>query len=523
MMKPNQLPRIVTPAQMQAIDRRAIEGMGIPGLTLMENAGRGIAERIRDQVLGELTSGAHVAVVCGRGNNGGDGFVIARHLAEAQAEITVYLLGSIGQMKGDALVNAEQAQEMGLTIRELTDQASAPEFDHYDLLVDAVFGTGFRGPITGLAALVVAAMNESGVRIVAVDSPSGLDGTSGAVDGPVIDADFTMTLAACKRGQWLWPGRGLVGRLEVIDIGIPLEAVEKEQVALALVTEDFIAAALPSRPPDGHKGTFGKAMIIGGSAGMSGAVALAANAATHTGVGLAFAGVPASVVDAVDANAIEAVVRPLPEVRQRRVLARRGLGEIVRYCNDVDAVAIGPGLGMHHETQELVRRLVQRRSRPTVLDADGLNACAGDTAVLEEDNETPLIITPHAAEMARLLGRTTADIVDNREEFAREAAVRFGCVVVMKGAPTFIADPEGNVYLNPTGNAGMGSGGVGDVLTGIIVSFLAQGCDPLVAALIGVFLHGFAGDFAAGEVGERSLVASDLITALPDVLVHLEE
>ncbi|HUU44449.1 MAG TPA: NAD(P)H-hydrate dehydratase [Acidobacteriota bacterium] len=521
-MKPYQLPRIVTPTQMQAIDRRAIEGMGIPGLTLMENAGRGIAERIRDQVLGEMTSGAHVAIVCGRGNNGGDGFVIARHLAEAHTEITILLLGSLAQLKGDALVNAERAQEMGLTIRELADDAATPDLDHYDLLVDAIFGTGFRGPISGLASAVIEAMNGSGVRIVAVDSPSGLDGTTGAAAGTVVDADFTMTLAAYKRGQWLWPGRGLVGKLEEIDIGIPREAVDKEQIALALVTEEFICAALPERPPDGHKGIFGKAMIIGGSAGMSGAVALAANAAMHTGVGLTFAGVPASVVDAVDVNAIEAVVRPLPEVRQRRALARRGLGEIARYLKDVDAVAIGPGLGMHHETQELVRRLVQRRTRPTVLDADGLNACAKDPAVLEDGNDTPLIITPHAAEMARLLGRTTADIVDNREEFAREAAARFGCVAVMKGAPTFVADLEGNVYLNPTGNAGMASGGVGDVLTGIIVSFLAQGCDPLVAALLGVYLHGLAGDYAAAEVGERSLVASDLITALPDVLVHLE-
>jgi NAD(P)H-hydrate epimerase len=470
-----------------------------------------------------MTSGARVAIVCGLGNNGGDGFVIARYLTEAQAEITIFLLGTMTRLKGDAKTNAERAQQMDISINELGEDSEVPDFDHCDLLIDAIFGTGFRGPITGMTADVITVMNESGVRIVAVDSPSGLDGETGAVADVAVSADWTVTLAAAKRGQWLWPGRSIVGRAETVDIGIPADAVAAEDVRLGLITEEYVACSLPSRPADGHKGTFGKAMIIGGSAGMTGAVALAANAALRSGVGLAFAGVPASVVDAVDANSIETVVRSLPEVRQRRVLARRGLGEIVKYCEGVDAVAIGPGVGTHHETQELVRRLVQRRSRPTVLDADGLNACAKDTAAFDSENTTPLVITPHAAEMARLLSCEIEDVVADREKAACEAATRFGCIVVMKGAPTFIAEPNGSVYLNPTGNAGMASGGIGDVLTGIVVSFIAQGCDALTAALIGVYVHGLAGDFAAAESGERSLVASDLIAALPDVLVHLEE
>jgi len=522
-MNPRDLPRIVTPEQMRAIDERAIKGMGIPGLALMENAGRGIAVRIREGILAGDCRGKRIGIVCGRGNNGGDGFVIARYLAEASAQVTTYVLGSVTSLSGDAKVNAERAIQVGLTPDEVSAPEQIPDFSAYDLLVDAIFGTGFRGPIAGVAAAVITAMNAAGVPIVAVDTPSGLDGATGAVSESTINAYATMTLAASKRGQWLWPGRGQVGRLETIDIGIPAAAVEAEDVHLALITEEFIRQSLPPRPPDGHKGAFGKALILGGSVGMSGAAALAANACMRAGVGLTYVGVPASLADLVDIKATEPVVLPLPEVRPRRVLARRGLGEIIKHIENVDAVAIGPGLSQHHETQELVRRLIVRRSKPTVLDADGLNACAQEIAVLEAPNQAPLVITPHVGEMARLLGRDASDIAADREGAAREAASRFGCIVVMKGAPTFVAESDGCVYLNPTGNSGMASGGVGDVLTGIIVSFLAQGCTPIVAALLGVYIHGLAGDFAAAELGERSLVASDLIDALPDVLVHLEK
>jgi NAD(P)H-hydrate epimerase len=313
-----------------------------------------------------------------------------------------------------------------------------------------------------------------------------------------------------------------VGCLEVVDIGIPKEAVGNEGVNLSLITENFVRHSLPLRPPDAHKGTFGKALIIGGSVGMSGAIALAANACMRCGAGLTYAGCPESLADLVDMKATEPVVLPLPEVRAKRVLARRGLGEIIKHFARVDAVAIGPGLSTHHETQELVRRLVARRIKPTVLDADGLNAFAEPPEALAEKADAPLILTPHAGEMARLLGSSVESVASDRESAARQAAERFGCIVVMKGAPTFVAEPGGQVYLNPTGNSGMASGGVGDVLTGIIVSFLAQGCEPLTAALMGVYIHGLAGDFAATQIGDRSLVASDLVDALPETLQFID-
>jgi hydroxyethylthiazole kinase-like uncharacterized protein yjeF len=521
-MTPEQLPKIVTAAQMRAIDERAIAGMGIPGLTLMENAGQGIATVIRDQILDGDAQGVAVAIVCGRGNNGGDGFVVGRYLSEWGATVGFFLIGEIARLKGDAKENHERAQAMNLPVTEIGDDGPIPDFAEFGLIVDAIFGTGFRGPIKGIAVQVVEAMNAAGKRIVAVDSPSGLDSDDGVVEGSIVSANNTITLACSKRGQWLWPGREHVGRLEIVDIGIPDEAVDSQSVNLNLITQDFVQQSLPVRPPTGHKGTFGKALIVGGSVGMSGAVALAANASCRAGAGLTYAGVPSSLADAVDANAVEPVVLAWPEVRQRRTLALRGLGEIVKRWEDVDAVAIGPGLSRHHESLELARRLIARRSRPTVLDADGLFAFAKDQSILEAPSDVPLIITPHVGEMARLLSKSNSDIAADREAAAREAAERFNCIAVMKGAPTFVAEPDGQVYLNPTGNAGMGSGGVGDVLTGIIVSLLAQGCEPLTAALMGVFIHGLAGDFAAAEMGERSLVASDLVVALPDVLQHLE-
>ena len=514
-MKPDSLPPIVTAAQMRAIDDYAIGKLGIPSLTLMENAGAGVAQGIIKHIFDGNPQGKKVAILCGPGNNGGDGFVVARHLADVGAAVTVYLIGPVSRLKGDARTSADRAERQGIKPVVIDETDRPPDLSKNDLIVDAIFGTGFHGGISGIAARLIDAANSSGVPIAAIDTPSGLDGDTGTMATPTVSATYTFTLGATKLGQWLWPGRASVGDTEIIDIGIPVEAVAAQNLHLRLITEDFVRRSLPIRPPDGHKGTFGKALIIGGSVGMSGAVVLAANACMRCGVGLTYAAVPESLVDAVDSGAVETVVRPLPEVGGKRVIARRALGEIMRLWTEIDAVAIGPGLSTHHETQELVRRLVMRRQKPTVLDADGLNACAKDTSCLEATNDVPLIITPHAGEMARLVGQGVEAITKDRQSAALEAARRFRCIVVMKGAPTFVAEPDGEVFLNPTGNSGMATGGVGDVLTGMIVSLLAQGCDPLSAALCGVYLHGLAGDEVADEYGEASVVASDLVACLP--------
>ncbi len=332
---------------------------------------------------------------------------------------------------------------------------------------------------------------------------------------PAVHADYTLALGASKIGQWLWPGRSAVGNLEVVDIGIPENAIAEVNPSRSIIVHDFVGSILPRRLPDGHKGTFGKALIVGGSAGMSGAVSLAASACLRSGVGLCYAAVPQSLTDAVDVGSPETVVVPLPQVRRGRCISTRALGDCLRSVSKADALAIGPGLSTHHETQEFARRLIIRSGKPCVVDADGLNACARDLTCLESKRNSDLVLTPHAAEMSRLLDVPLEQVLADRMAAAASAARRFDCTVVMKGAPTFVADPGGKLYLNPTGNSGMATGGAGDILTGILVSLLAQGCDALRASLAAVYLHGLSGDLAAEEIGERSLVASDLIVFLP--------
>lgn len=522
-MNPHDLPPVVTTAQMRAIDELAIKKYGIPSLDLMENAGSRVARHIIDYIRERSLTGKPIAILCGPGNNGGDGYVVARHLATAGEKVGVFSGESVSKLKGDAKINADRVTKCGIPILETVEGTQPVDLSGYHVIIDALFGTGFHGAIDGIAARLIRAANASGAPIIAIDTPSGLDNDSGQYAGPAIRAAHTLTLGAVKWGQLLWPGRAIVGELDIIDIGIPKEAVRELDPKTFLTTSEFVRESLPPRPPDGHKGTFGKALVIGGSAGFSGAVVLASNACMRSGVGLTYAAVPESLMDVVDAGAIETVTRALPEVRGRRVLAKRALGECLRFSDQVNAIAIGPGLSLHHETQELVRRLIQRLTKPAVIDADGINACARDVSCLEGERRAQLILTPHVGEMARLLGISNEDIARDRRAAAIEAARRFKCIVVMKGAPTFVADPNGYLYVNPTGNSGMASGGVGDVLTGIIVSLLAQGCQPLNAALLGTYLHGLAGDLAAVSIGERSLVASHLIEALPDAFLNITQ
>ena len=520
-MDPRQQMPIVGTTQMRAIDEHATAVAGIPSIELMENAGLAVASYVRDHLAETRLGGRRVAIVCGPGNNGGDGFVAARYLAEWGATVSVYPLCRAETLRGDARVNCERLGKLGVHPAEVASDAEIPAFDDVDMIVDAIYGTGFRGEIEGIDARTIVAMNASGVDIVSADIPSGVNGDNGASSSSAVRCKYTVTFGFPKKGHFLWPGRSYVGRLVVADIGIPRDDYVDALVQLREIGPEFVKVSLPPRPPDGHKGTFGKALVVGGSAGMSGAVVLASRAALKMGLGLGYAAVPESLVDVVDAGSLETVVRPLPEVRSKRVISRRALGEILTLCASCDAVAIGPGIGRHHETQELVRRLVAKRTLPMVLDADGLIAVAADTASLKNESNIPLVLTPHAGEMARLLSKDVAEVAGDRESAASECAQRFHCIVVMKGAPTFVADPSGDVYLNPTGNSGMATGGSGDVLTGVIVSLLAQGVDPLNASLSGVFLHGLAGDMAAHEFGERSLIASDIVTGLADALNSL--
>ncbi len=518
--------KLVTAAQMRAIDRETIEHHSIPGPTLMENAGRGIADYILTTL--KIEDHQSVAIFCGKGNNGGDGLVVARHLFEAEVALTVYYLGPTSAMSEDARLNFDRALRVGVPMREVTSPTDLPEHLNADIIVDAIFGTGFSGSPSGIAANMIDYINlnaKEGVEVVAVDLPSGLDADTGVHAGAVVHASHTCTLALPKLGLYLSPGRELAGRhVAVIPIGIPENVINKTNLTIDLITEDAARSWLPPRKPDGHKGDFGKLFVLAGSTGLTGAAALTGLAAMRSGTGLVKVGTPASVQPILAIKLTEVTTACLPEVKRSGTLALRSLGEIRKYIDEHDAVVIGPGIGRHHETRELIHRLVNKLGKPAILDADGLNAFESALDNLEHrESATPLVLTPHPGEFARLTGENVPAEINARASLATTYAKRLRVTLVLKGSPTLVADASGRCYLNPTGNSGMATGGSGDVLSGMIGAFLSQGTEATHAALLAVYLHGLAGDFAADMLTERAMIAGDLIDCLPEAFLMLDQ
>ena len=517
--------KLVTSQQIQGIDRAAIEGRGIPGPELMENAGRGIAERLLDFVIDGSTS-PRVAIFCGKGNNGGDGFVIGRYLSESGAQVTFYFIGPSDKLSPDSRLNYDRAAEMNLGLNEISSASDLPAQLEVDLIIDAIFGTGFSGAPRGLSAEIIEYLSRQEHPIIAVDIPSGLNADNGRAEGAVVSAKATFTLALPKYGLFVSPGRELAGRVQVVPIGIPDDVVNESDLNTNLITPEMVASLLPDRPADGHKGTFGKLLLVAGSTGLTGAASLAAKSALRSGCGLVKVAAPGSALPVIASMAIEATGHALPDVAKKGALALRALGEVRKLAKDHEALAIGPGLGGHHETQELVRRLVSKLDCPAVIDADGLNALVGhlDTLTSQKVPEAlVLVLTPHPGEFKRLSGKVVPSDIHERIDVARKFASDYNVVLVLKGSPSLIASPDGQVWLNPTGNNGMATGGSGDVLTGVIGSLMVQGMSPIDAAIAGCYVHGLAGDLATAELGERSMIASDLVDYLPDAFLSLEQ
>lgn len=510
--------RLVTAEQMRQVDRETIENYGIPGPELMENAGRGIAERIAAAVMSSVI-GSSVAVICGKGNNGGDGFVVARHLAEMGARVTIYYLGPPEKMSDDCRLNFDRAKQMEIAMTEVSSIEDLPEVLTDEYIVDAIFGTGFSGSPRGLAGELIEYINEHDEHtVIAVDMPSGLNADTGEHEGAVVQADYTFPLALPKYGLYVSPGRELAGAVSVVPIGVPDEVLAKFDLPTQLTTLTKVNDWLPERPPEGHKGTFGKLFVLAGSLGMTGAAGLAAVAAYRCGCGLVKIGCPREVLPIIASIVIEATSHPLPDVGKRGALALRGLGEVRKLIDTHDAVAIGPGIGRHRETFELVRRLVAKLDKPAVVDADGINAFEGYTETIgQREGHAALVLTPHPGEFARLTGEKVPKSIHDKIALVKRWAKELRVVLVLKGSPSLIAAPNGSCYLNPTGNEGMACGGTGDVLTGAIGSFLAQGMGPLPASVCGAYVHGLAGDFAAGAKTSRGMIAGDLNQYLPDV------
>src|SRR5947207_3362628 len=501
--------RVLNSAQMREADRRTIEEIGIPSLVLMENAGRQTVAAM-EAMYSDLAE-RHVAVLCGRGNNGGDGFVVARTLIQRGVDVSVFLVGQVGDVRGDARTNLEILGRLGLTVVEIADSQAwelhFSEIGDCTLIVDAIFGTGLNAPVSGLMETVVADINASAIPVVAIDLPSGLSADSSEPIGDSIEASMTVTLAAPKIPLVLPPAETRAGDIVIADIGIPagvLDSVDGPRVEL--LTRSAMREIVAPRAPDSHKGDFGRVLVIAGSRGKTGAAHLAAVGALRSGAGLVTVATPACCLPIVAAMAPEYMTEGLDETADG--LDPDGVARVPDMARDV--IAIGPGLGQAPRTREFIKALVDRATMPLVVDADGLNAFADDPDKLVGREGRDVIITPHPGEMGRLVGMSTEEVQASRLEIARNFAVAHHLYVVLKGHRTLVATPDAKVFINPTGHPRTATGCTGDVLTGMIHALPAQLRDAEAACKLAVYLHGLAGDLAEADEGEVSLTAVDL-------------
>ncbi|OGU18240.1 MAG: bifunctional ADP-dependent (S)-NAD(P)H-hydrate dehydratase/NAD(P)H-hydrate epimerase [Geobacteraceae bacterium GWC2_53_11] len=504
--------RVVTAHTMQEIDKQAIKEYGIPGLQLMECAGRSCVE----EVIAEFGLKGRCVVMAGKGNNGGDGYVIARQLGQKGWSVKVIILADRDQVTGDAAVNLEKLQDTVINYCTHEGQLSAlhmEEIFQADVIVDALLGTGLRSNVSGVYLEAIDLMNASGRPVVAVDIPSGIHGTTGRVLGDAVRAYITVTFAFAKLGHVLYPGAEHTGRLVVADVGIPAALMETAS-GYDFLNTDTMRPMLRRRDRQAHKGHYGHCLILAGSTGMTGSAALAANSAVRAGSGLVTLGVAESIHPILEIKTTEAMTTALPDSGSGH-LTNSAFPAIEKMLAGKDAVAIGPGFGRRPGTYALVQNLVETVSLPLVIDADGLNALAEDITVLKRKKSKQVILTPHPGEMSRLLGTSIPDVEAIRISVAQEFARSNGVYLVLKGARTIIASPTGTAAINGSGNPGMATGGMGDVLTGIIVSLLGQGYGAWDACRLGVFLHGFAADMVAEEMGEIGINASDVLEKLP--------
>ncbi|MBI2683657.1 MAG: NAD(P)H-hydrate dehydratase [Acidobacteriales bacterium] len=503
--------KIITAAEMRAIDRASVEQCGVPSLTLMENAGSAVAEVCLDR----FGDAERVTVVCGRGNNGGDGFVVARKLSEAGKDVTVLLLARPEDVRGDAAEMLLRMKQKPIVATRL-DELPRPALLDSDLIVDAILGTGFRPPVEGIYAEAIHAINASGAPVVAVDIPSGAETdtfTPADIGDDIVPADVIVTFTAYKPAHIF---RFLDVATVLRPIGTPPEAFVSSLGMHVIEPDDFRALLAPRRP-DANKGAYGHVLVVGGSLGKAGAAAMAGMASLRIGAGLVTVATPRSQLPLVAGFAPELMTEPLVENANGaiNILALEKLRELTDGKN---VIACGMGASRDAEAGQFIRTMVDRTNQPLVLDADGLNAFSQHLPYLH-GMLRPLILTPHPGEMARLAGVTRDQVQADRAAVARKFAQEHKCIVVLKGHRTLVATPDGQVWVNTTGNPGMATGGTGDILTGMIAGLLAQSPQAVLACVLaGVYLHGLSGDIAREEMGEMSLTATDLLLALPHAI-----
>ncbi len=509
---------LVTPKQMRDLDRRTIEEANIPSTTLMERAGTGVVTSLL-QHFGSL-KGKRVVVYCGKGNNGGDGLVVARLLQNKGAHLKVILFAPFKELSNDAKTmyrrltkNAKPSQILVLPSQKKLE--SWTEEAH--VLIDGLLGTGISSSVRAPYISAIQTLNASRAYTVAIDIPSGLDGQTGAILGSAVEADLTVTFGCPKIGLYIRDAIDLVGQIEVVDIGIPPKFIHDLVLRSRLLTQESVCTLIPPRLPSAHKGTFGHTGIVAGSPGKTGAPSLAGLGALRVGTGLVTVATPQSVTPIVEAKLLEIMTMAIPET-PKHLLGPTAYRTLLRFCQDKSAVAIGPGMGIASSSTKLLIQLLPEIDVPCVLDADALNNLISHLHVFSHMKHTP-ILTPHPGEMARLLGtRSPKKVNEDRVGIAKAFATTHQVILVLKGANTVIANPQGEIAICPRGNPGMASAGMGDVLTGMISGLLAQGLTPWNAAKAGVYLHGLAGDLGARAIGEPGLIASDVISAIPPAL-----
>lgn len=510
--------KLATAAQMRELDRRAIEERGISSIDLMDRAAQGVADAALE-LLPMRPAKCRAAVFCGAGNNGGDGIAAARLLFLRGVCVRVFLAGDYEKLTPDAMEETRRLSECGIELEayqpENAGQQSFIRSCH--VLIDALFGVGLSREIRedSVYAAAIRTMNECRAPVVAADIPSGVDADSGRVMGLAVQADKTITFTMMKVGHAVGDGALLSGDVTVRDIGIPVELARETLCPAQTVEADFLRAVLPKRKPDGHKGTFGKLLIVGGCVGYTGAPYLSAMAACRSGCGMVYLGVPETVWAVEAVKCTEAM--PFPLADKNGMLSYKALQQIEEKLAICGALAIGPGLGRSAGVDRTVWALLRSTQKPVILDADGINALQGHMDILDARRGRVTILTPHDGEFARLGG----DLSCGRVEAARRFAAAHGCILVLKGHKTIVAGSEGNVLVNTTGNSGMAKGGSGDVLTGLIASLLVQGVPSIQAAAAGVWIHGRAGDLSAEEKTPYAMTPLDTVQALPAVFREL--
>jgi ADP-dependent NAD(P)H-hydrate dehydratase / NAD(P)H-hydrate epimerase len=505
---------------MREADRRTIEEIGIPSLVLMENAGRQVVAAM-EAIYGDLLD-RQVAVLCGRGNNGGDGFVVARTLAQRGVGVSVFLIGQVSDVRGDARVNLDILGRLGLNVVEVADgqawELHVSEVRDCTLIVDAIFGTGLNGPVSGLIESVITDINASDIPVVSVDLPSGLSADSCFPIGESIEAGTTVTMAAPKLPLVLMPAEMRAGDIVIADIGIPVDVINGlEGPRVELLTRAATRELVTPRTPDSHKGDYGHVLIVAGSKGKTGAAHLSGIGALRSGAGLVTIATPADCQAIVAGMAPEYMTHALAITDEG--LDSDGIDQLLEMARDV--VVVGPGIGQLPGTKRFVQALVDRATMPLVIDADGLNAFGAESDRLTGREGRDVIITPHPGEMARLVGMSIEEVQASRLEIARNFARGHHVYVVLKGHRTLIATPDEKTFINPTGNAGMATGGTGDVLSGMIAAWLGQLLDAEAACRLAVYLHGLAGDQAEAHNGEVAMTALDLADHIGAAVIDL--